>query len=133
MNTKTVGDFSEAKLLVALLKQGRVILQPWGDNQRYDFAIDEGEGRISRVQVKTGRLSPNKAVVWVDAKSFSSRGSKGYQGEVEFIGAFCPALDRVYLVPIAQIGKKGFTLRLETPKNGQRKRVLWAKDFEIPG
>ena len=48
------GERSEAAILKALVSSGRVVLMPWGASQRYDFVIDEGGGRFTRVQCKSG-------------------------------------------------------------------------------
>ena len=50
------GEHSEAAILHALVASGRVVLLPWGASQRYDFVLDEGDGRFVRVQCKTGVL-----------------------------------------------------------------------------
>jgi PD-(D/E)XK endonuclease len=46
---------SEGVVLAHLLKRGYVALLPFGNNQRYDFVIDDGDTFV-RAQVKTGRL-----------------------------------------------------------------------------
>ena len=48
------GERSEAAILHALVAAGRVVLMPWGASQRYDFVIDDGNGRFTRVQCKSG-------------------------------------------------------------------------------
>ena len=37
-NSKAVGEKSEAVVLANFLLKGWVVLQPFGDNQRYDFS-----------------------------------------------------------------------------------------------
>ena len=54
MNSKHVGDTSEAQVIAALLKMGKNVLLPFGDNQRYDVVIEE-KGKFIRIQVKTAR------------------------------------------------------------------------------
>lgn len=129
MQTKRVGNISEAALLKALTSKGRAVLVPWGDNERYDLVVEETDGRFSRVQCKTGRLV--NGVIKVDATSSSTKGRRGYGGQVEYIGVYCPQIDKTYLVPMDQIGDWGFYLRLEPTKNHQAKAILWAKDFEV--
>ena len=58
-NTKDVGERSEAQVLAALLKLGKVVLMPYGDNQRYDFVVEDG-GEFIRVQCKTGKLKDGR-------------------------------------------------------------------------
>ncbi len=127
MHPCRVGELSEAALLTALLRRGYVVLSPWGGTQRYDFVIDKGDG-FERVQCKTGRIQ--NGVIVVSAQS-NTNGAKSYRGEVEHIGVYCPELEKCYLVPMKILGKFAFNLRLEPTKNGQAKKILWAKDFEL--
>ena len=42
-------------MAAALIEAGYAVSKPFGENQRYDLVIDDGE-TLARVQVKTGRL-----------------------------------------------------------------------------
>lgn len=133
MNTKSIGEASEAMVIAALLRNRKVILQPFGDNQRYDLVIDEG-GKFLRVQVKTGRIRDG-AIIADTASTYAHRGGvrRGYRGQVELFAIYCPENDEAYLVPIDQAPGTSITLRLEPPKNGQATNVRWAKDFVLSG
>src|SRR5947207_473641 len=48
------GKTSEAVILAALVRLGKSVLIPWGE-ERYDLALDEG-GRLVRIQSKTGHI-----------------------------------------------------------------------------
>jgi PD-(D/E)XK endonuclease len=52
---KDVGDRTTLAVMMALRELGFAVLVPFGENTRYDLAIDDGE-RPARVQCKTGRL-----------------------------------------------------------------------------
>lgn len=54
-DTKSVGDLSELIVALELARAGYSVSMPLGENQRYDLIIDDGD-KLSRVQVKTGRL-----------------------------------------------------------------------------
>ena len=47
-----MGDVAEAAFLYKAMEMGMVVSKPWGDNARYDFAVDTGKKRL-RVQVKS--------------------------------------------------------------------------------
>lgn len=132
-----IGDISQIKVLAALVGAGKFMLAPVFHSLRYDLAMDD-EGRISRIQCKTGHITRG-AVVF---PTYSLRAAKretewrrvaaDYQGQVDFFGVYCPENEKVYLVPIAvACGKRGCSLRLEPTKNNQRKLIRWAKDFEV--
>lgn len=133
MNTKAVGEISEAQVLAALLRSNKVILLPFGDNQRYDFVIDD-DGNFFRVQCKTGRIK-NGAVVFPVCSSSVHRGGekKVYINEIEYFGIYCPDNKSCYLVPISAVQdlKHEAALRIDEPKNGQLSGIKWAKDFVL--
>jgi hypothetical protein len=54
MNPKAVGEKTEAIILAELIRNDLVVLLPFGDNQRYDFVVDN-HGEFIRIQCKTGR------------------------------------------------------------------------------
>lgn len=53
MNTKQVGDETEARILAALVSEGYSVSIPFGDNDSYDLGLDTGR-ELLRVQWKTG-------------------------------------------------------------------------------
>ncbi|WP_420823878.1 group I intron-associated PD-(D/E)XK endonuclease [Sulfurifustis variabilis] len=133
MHPKTTGDITEAAVLTALLQAGKAVLRPFSENHRYDLAIDEGDGRISRVQCKTGRLKDGA----IEFKTCSSqahrgKGTRAYHGDIEYFGVYCPETGRSYLVPVTACQTTRVAkLRVEPPKNGQTKGVRPAADFEL--
>ena len=50
-NTKRTGERSEAAFLHKASDLGFAVAKPWGDSERYDFILDNGE-RFLRVQIK---------------------------------------------------------------------------------
>lgn len=127
MNPKAKGERSEACVLAALLKAGEVVLTPFGDNQRYDLVIDRN-GEFLRIQCKTGRLKGNS----IEFNTCSTAGGelkyrRGYQGQIEYFGVYCPETDRTYLVPVDAVGKRSGTLTLHKIQRNQRA----ASDYEL--
>lgn len=55
MDPEAIGERSESQVVAAFLRRGRVVLRPFGDNERYDLVLDD-DGVFTRVQCKTGRL-----------------------------------------------------------------------------
>jgi len=50
-NSKRTGELSEAAFLHKAQSLGFKVCKPWGDSERYDFILDNGQ-RLWRVQVK---------------------------------------------------------------------------------
>ena len=132
MNTKAIGERSESTVFAALLRTKPCVLLPWGDNQRYDLVFEE-DGKFNRVQCKTGVLVGG-AVRFPTRSTYAHRGrpSRGYRGEVDYFGVYCPQTDKVYLVPIDDTaGNRETSLRVDTPRNGRKTNIRWAKTYEL--
>jgi hypothetical protein len=132
---KDVGDRTTLAVMLALSELGYEISVPFGENTRYDLVIDDGV-RLSRVQCKSGRLRGG-AVRWAACSSYAHHGNpreprRDYLGQVDFFGIYCPGTESVYLVPIedAQVRREG-ALRVNPPKNGQRRFIREAQQYEI--
>ena len=128
---KGVGERSEGMVLAALLQKGRVLLQPFGNTQRYDLVIDD-HGTFSRVQCKTGRLRDGAVEFMTSSNVYGTSKKRDYTGEVEFFGVYCPDNGSVYLVPVEDLIGVTYAarLRVDPTKNGWRSRRS-AKDYEI--
>jgi hypothetical protein len=135
-DTSLTGDVSRAQIMAALALQGKAVLVPLTEGRRYDLVIEE-EGKFFRVQCKTGRLIRGAVRFYsssVDSRSQPGRCiRKGYVGEVEFFGVYCPDNDKCYLVPVDGVPQQGCSLRVDPPKNGQKTNIRWAGDYEIKG
>ena len=131
-NSKAVGDVTQSQVLAALLKRGKRVLMPFGDNFRYDLVVED-DGAFTRIQCKTGKISRG-AIVFAVASSQYHRGGKrqSYHGQVDAFGVFCPDNHKTYIIPIVDLPLvREAKLRLTSPKNSQVKGVRWAARYEI--
>ncbi len=132
MNTKAIGEITEGIILAHFLKKGMSVSIPFGNNQRYDFILDEN-GRLLRAQCKTGKLDRYGSV------RFSTRSTNGFTGQKrQYIGnadiflVYCPQTDKVYRIPITDlVPKDAMALRTRPTKNSQKSGINLAKDFEV--
>ena len=133
--TNTIGDISEAAIIARFLQLGYVVLTVYGGNQRYDLVIEDAEGQFWRVQCKTARIEDNGTVVAFNAASHNvatkNRQTRHYRGQSDYFAAYCEELNKVYLVPVGQVGATSVNLRLVPAKNNQAKNVRWAQEYEI--
>jgi hypothetical protein len=130
-DTKRIGIISELHAILALAKLGYQILVPFGENQRYDFVIDDGV-TLARVQVKTGQLRGEV----INFSCVSTHGHRGrparpYFGQIEFLAVYCPGTEKVYLLPEKELTATSAHLRLSPPRNNMVKTIRWARDFEL--
>lgn len=129
MNSKDKGDITQAKLELVLLTRGYTILNPRGDNQRYDLVIEK-DGKFERVQCKTGRLRNGSVVFSSCSSSYHRNGKKQpYINQIEYFGVYCPDNDTCYLIPETEVNNKdACKLRIDEPKKSNS-RFIWAKDY----
>lgn len=131
MNSKAKGEISEAVIVAELLKQEYSVSIPFGNNQRYDLLVDDGE-KIERAQCKTGRIR-NGCVLFSTSSTNGFTGAKThYQDQIEAFFVYCPDNEKIYKVPIEKTPKTSMQLRIE--KAGPKAPVTtinWAKDYEI--
>jgi hypothetical protein len=134
-NTSRIGEVSVAQVISALVNVGNYIYMPFGDSKRSDFLTENEEGRFFRVQCKTGRLTRGTVsftTCSIDSRSVKGRCiRKGYRGQIDYFGVYCPDNRKCYLVPIEHAPNYQCFLRVEPPSNNQLKNVRWAKDYEI--
>lgn len=129
MNTKTIGERTEAIILAEFLKAGYVVLLPFGDNQRYDLVIDV-DGDFLRVQCKTARLIGHGArLVFQASSSHAHRGGprRGYRGSADLFAVFSPDTCEVYIVPVDAVGESDVSMRLTDPQH-RYPGLRYAKD-----
>lgn len=119
--------------MAALVKHGYHVLLPFGVNQRYDLVLQSDE-RFLKAQCKTGRL--RNGVVQFNPRSIQSNTCRtqvrGYEGEVDLFIIYCPDNQGVYVIPADEVPSTEMYLRVDLPRNGQRKGVRWARDYELP-
>jgi hypothetical protein len=132
---KDIGDTTTLAVMFALHRRGLSILVPFGENTRYDLAIDDGT-RLLRVQCKTGRLRDG-AVRFKVCSSYAHHPSprvrkRDYKGQVDAFAVYCPETGGVYLIPIKDIANNWTgSLRVESPRNSQRVGVRFAGDYLV--
>ena len=132
---KDVGDRTQLAVMLALRDAGYAVLVPFGENTRYDLVIDDGTS-LRRIQCKTGRLREG-AVRFNVCSCYGhhlrpGNSRRGYRGEIDLFGVYCPDTRTVYLVPIDDVpAKSQAALRVEPTKNKQRRRIRHANAYAL--
>ena len=133
--TNGIGNISEAAIITRFLQLGYTVLTPNGRKQRYDLIIEDAEGMVWRVQCKTARIEDNGTVIAFDTANHNmalkDRRMRHYRGQCDYFAVYCEKLNKIYLLPVDQVGTTRANLRLLPPKNNQKKNVRWAKDYEL--
>jgi hypothetical protein len=130
-NTKAIGEISEMMVTAALIKDGHIVLKPYGDNQRYDLVIDV-EGQFKRIQVKTAQKT-GSGFAFSTASTYAHRGHKRscYIGVADLFGVYYPVNDTCYIIPVEGCPATLMSLGLVKPLNNQVKGRRMADAFRI--
>lgn len=137
VNTKAIGEISEAVILAEFLRAGFPVLLPFGDNQRYDMVV-EADGGFLRVQCKTARRIQGGAVlcfsahsgVWGVGDRAVSR-KQPYRGEADLFAVYSPDTRQVYILEVGQVPVTDVWMRLEPVRNNQRARIRHAEEHTL--
>ena len=138
-NHKEMGERSEAIIIGRLVYSGYTVLKPYGENQRYDLVIEDADRNFWRVQCKTAWLSKDRNSVLFNACSNhyaytwqkETMTRRHYRGDVEYFAVYSPDIDKVYFIPVNNVGISTVSLRLVPTKNNQQHGVRQAQDYEI--
>lgn len=127
--THIKGLIGEIEFMLYLTKKGFNILKPLNQNSRYDMVIEDG-GKFNRIQIKY--LTPHNGMLRVEINRPKRNSLRYTLKDIDSIGVFDSQNKKFYLIPINKIKvKSDFWLRLSAPRNGQKKNITYAADFEI--
>jgi hypothetical protein len=131
LTSKEKGNLTELQCLMSFYELGHKVSIPYGENCRYDFILDVN-GTLLKIQVKTSKF------VSEDCFEFSARStrvnangnySKSYtKEEIDYFATYYNG--KCYLIPVEECGSSK-KLRFDYPKNGQKKGINLAKDYEL--
>jgi hypothetical protein len=130
MNTKAKGEISEGHILAHLLKRGYVVSVPFGNNQRYDLIVDDGE-RLWRAQAKTARMHKGCLVFNCSSTGYNGR-REAYHDQIDLFLVYSPDADKVYRIPIKEATATEMMLRIEPTKpRSPLTTIKWAANYEF--
>jgi hypothetical protein len=92
------------------------------------------EGTFLRAQIKKGRLRRGCVIFQAQSIQSNTRRSicRDYRADVELLIVYCPETAGIYVIPTDEATRSRGTLRIDPAANGQRRRVRWARDYELP-
>ncbi len=134
VNSKGLGERSEAFIIATLAECGYVVLIPFGSNQAYDLVIEDGDGKFWRIQCKSGWYE-HGAIVFATSRSkghYNKNFHKvGYKGLADYFAVYSRDTNKVYLVPVEEVGEHSAYLRVEQPHRSLLPATRWARDYEL--
>lgn len=124
------GAAAEAAITAEVIKLGLTVLRPLSEGRRYDLIVDL-EPRLLRVQCKLARRLDGILAVHLQTCRHTPGGYvyTNYSAEeIDAVAAYSFELKQSFLLPIAEVaGMRGVSLRLESTRNNQARRVKWRR------
>jgi len=129
-HTKNKGDLGLLHAQLDLARKGYGVLIPMTEHEAFDLVAYKDHA-FYRIQVKyravaNGVLSVPFSTCWADRHGVHSVPID--KGSIDLLCIYCPDTDRCYYVDPKSF-RRGVVLRVEPPRNAQRKRIAWAHDF----
>jgi PD-(D/E)XK endonuclease len=132
LTTDQKGAIAESAIARVAIKLGIGVYKPLSDGERYDLIFGV-ENELLRIQCKWAPFHGDVVVL----RCYSSRRTReGLRrrvytaAEVDAIAAYCPDLDRCFIVPARRFnGHAQLVLRVSPSRHNQRAGVNWAEDY----
>lgn len=132
-NTKKVGIVTEIETMLAFVRLGYPVLIPYGDNERYDYAV-EVNGKFVRIQAKHSITTNDGETFEFDCRgTFYKNGEWAHNQYTENeIDYFATSFNgKCYLFPPGVYTSKVKLRLLPTKRKGRQYDSVWAKDYEL--
>lgn len=132
-NSKDVGDETEAKILHRLVSCGYNVSIPFGDNDKYDLIVDDGNS-LYRVQCKTGWTTEKGTMRFNTHSQTTKEGEyheSTYHGEIDAFIVRHPENKKLYWIDIDDATTKKMVLRFEAEID--HPSINWASEYEFTG
>lgn len=132
-NSKIKGNKAEAIVMAEFIKHDIPVLQPFGDNERYDLVV-EINNTFKTIQVKYGRFHNGCIVADIRHKrNLKNKEYTTYYNKVDYIAVWSEYNNKIYLIKLLEYGdKNSISIRLDPPRNNScYNTILWASDYEF--
>lgn len=125
------GELTEAIVIAEMIRREIPVSKPFGDNERYDILIEDTDGRVLKVQIKTGWLNDGLISFRANSQHTNSQGNvyKPYTGDVDLFLIYSHDLNEIYLIEESEFDS-AINLRVAEPRQYHRD-MNWAADYEF--
>lgn len=134
INTKSIGNKTEAIILAELVKKDYVVLLPFGDNERYDLVVDIS-GIFIRIQCKTATktngticFSVRSVYLGADHKTIRNPYSSN---DIDCFMVYSSDVDKIYIIDVTDAGSSEIKLRIDNTEQRGGSPIRWARDYEF--
>jgi hypothetical protein len=121
-NCKKRGEWVELVFAARGMREGLVLARPWGESSGYDFVVDQGGGRMVRVQVKSTTFREGTGY------SCTLKDSRGpyKKNTFDFVAAYVIPEEVWFVIPekrVRGMWSVGLYPKLEKSKYGEYKEA----------
>ena len=103
-HSKLQGEWVEVLFIAECLRRGFICAKPYGDSAAYDFIIESGRKRLSRVQVKSVSVRPANGIYHVATMRSVASNKKPYRaGDFDFLAAYIIPRGLWYIIPAREV------------------------------
>jgi hypothetical protein len=129
MESHRKGDLTEARVVTELKQREVPVSLPFGDNERYDAAIETPSGRLLRAQIKTGWYRDGVVQFKGYSQHTNSEGNtyKPYGDGIDCFLVYSHEAERLFLVWEDEVDAN-MTIRIENPEQ-QHATTNWAEEY----
>ena len=132
-NSKDRGDETEARAIRDLVSSGSSVSIPFGDNDKYDLIVDDGEN-LYRVQCKTAWENKEETIRFNTHSQTTRDGEyheRTYHGEIDAFLVRYPKTETVYWIDIDDATEQKMELRFDAEID--HPSINWAENYEFDG
>jgi hypothetical protein len=108
------GDATEAAVIAELKRRDLSVSIPFGDNERYDVALESISGDFHRCQIKTGNQKNGCVKFWGRSTHTNSTGQvfKHYDDNIDYFLVYSWEYEELFMIPVDAVGD-GMQVRVE--------------------
>jgi hypothetical protein len=130
-NSKDTGDQTEVKVIHKLVMEGYSVSIPFGDNDKYDLIVDDGES-LYRIQCKTAWATAKGTMRFNTHSQTTKDGEyheRTYHGDIDAFVVRYPKNEKFYWIDIDEATSQKMELRFESEIN--HPSINWASEYEF--
>jgi len=128
VRSKQIAREAELRFAAELTRKGWEIFFPYGEDTPIDILAHK-KGKFLKIQIKATKIKCG--AMNCKLRSTNNWQNKKYKKEeIDAFGFYDYNTKKGYLVPMKEIeGKSEIKLRIEKPKNNQKNKIRYAKNY----
>ena len=134
-DTNRIGNISEIYIIGRFLQNGYIVFIPSGGNGRIDLIIEDAEGQFWRIQCKSASLTNDGTALRFRTANHNVTGKhrqmRHYREDCDFFAVYNARINKVYLVPVGEVGMTQAHLQLVHPKHKNQHGYKMAANYEL--